>query len=552
MYELWDLGLGFLEGFALIISPCILPILPIMLAGSLTGSKKRPLGIIFGFILVFSLFTFFSRKLVEYSGIDLNLLRHLSYALLFLLGCIMVSNFLTEKFAKLTARFAGIGANWKRLNQQEDFLGGLLFGGLVAIIWTPCAGPILAAVIVQTVTQQTTVLSFLIVFAFATGAALPMLLIAFFGRRILPHFNFFKTRTLLFRKLLGFIILATVAYMIYFENSLTQAGAAFEAAAPATPAAFELQKGLALPYPAPALDSKTDWINSEPLQLSNLKGKVVLIDFWTYSCINCIRTLPYLKDWYRKYHDQGLIIIGVHSPEFDFEKKLSNVKAAVAADGILYPVTLDNQYVTWRNYNNQYWPAHYLIDKEGQVVYTHFGEGDYEVTENNIRYLLGLKAGLSGTTTLANGNSGLLTPETYFGYARSQRFASPETITTDRPALYHFPQDLRQNDWALQGLWTIAAEGIVSASTNSSLRLHFLAQKVFIVLGSTTGQPILVHLLLNGKPLGPSSGKDVVESSIQVTKPRLYEALTLPAFGEGILEVQPAAPQLEIYTFTFG
>lgn len=553
MYDLWNIGLALLEGFALIISPCILPILPIILAGSLTGSKKRPLGIVCGFILFFSLFTFFARKLVEYSGIDLNLIRHLSYALLFLLGLIMISTKLTDQFAQFTARLSRAPTTLSAINKpQGEFIGGLLFGGLIALIWTPCAGPILATVIVQTVTQQTTFLSFLVVLAFTSGVALPMLLIAFFGRSILP--SFFKTHTLFFRKLLGSIIIGTVVYMIYFESNLALLNSNSNPSPPVQPqtSAFELQEGLAEPYPAPSLGGITDWINSPPLQLSKLKGNVILIDFWTYSCINCIRTLPYLNNWYQKYHDQGLIIIGVHSPEFDFEKNLSHVKNAVATDGIHYPVALDNQFVTWQNFKNSYWPAHYLINKEGKIVYVHIGEGAYEVTENNIRYLLGLKTGLAAQAPQENQPFVPLTPETYLGYERIEHFVSPETVINDQAVTYSFPQELKKDDWALQGSWSIYPKRIVSIAADSKLRLHFSARKVFIVMGSATDQAIPVNLLLNGKSLKVGAGKDVDKSTILVKAPRLYEVLSLPEFGEGILEIQPTAPQLEIYTFTFG
>lgn len=547
--DLLNIGLGFLEGFALIISPCILPILPIILAGSLTGGKKRPLGIITGFITVFSLFTFFSRKLVEYSGVDLNLIRHLSYGLLLLLGLVMMSTHLSEKFTLLTQRLANIGSNWSSFNKsQEDYFSGLIFGGLVALIWTPCAGPILAAVIVQTVLQKTNFMGFLTIIAFAAGAAGPMLIIAIFGRSIMPKFGFFKTRAFLFRKLLGALIITAVGYMIFFADttpvSLTKVMNAKEAVA--------LQQGLLQPYPAPAIGGITAWINSHPLQLSDLKGKVVLIDFWTYSCINCIRTLPYLKDWYAKYHDQGLVIIGIHTPEFDFEKELANVKAAVIQDGILYPVALDNKFVTWQNFKNSYWPAHYLINKKGEVVYTHFGEGAYEVTENNIRFLLDLKEPIPAHTTKEDRSSATLTPETYFGYARAQNFSSPEAVVKDQTAHYSFPAKLATDAWALQGAWTIYSKKIVSAGKAASLKLHFSAKKVFIVMGSANGKPLAVNLLLDGKPLSSQKGKDVVNSVIEVSKPTLYEALTLNNSSKGILEVLPSDVGLEIYTFTFG
>lgn len=547
--DLLNIGLGFLEGFGLIISPCILPILPIILAGSLEGSKKRPIGIVVGFVLVFALFTFFSRKLVQYSGIDLTLVRRISYALLFLFGIMMLSEYLTEKFARLTQRLSNIGANISTANNpQGGFYSGIIFGGLVAFVWTPCAGPILAAVIVQTVIQTTSFNSFLIVLAFGIGAAIPMLIIALFGRGIMAKFSFFKKHAELCRKILGLIIIAAVAFMIYGE-SFTMT---FAKSASTEIKSDKLIDGLSSPYPAPDIAGITAWINSPALTINQLKGKVVLIDFWTYSCINCIRTLPYLKDWYNKYHAQGLEIIGVHSPEFDFEKNLDNVKNAVANDGILYPVALDNNFVTWRNFKNEFWPAHYLIDKNGMVVYNHFGEGDYATTENNIRFLLGTNSTAAPSNFGEEKGSIFQTGETYLGYARMENYASPEDIAHNRVANYTFPGSLPQNQWALKGAWKVNAEQIISAAPDAALKIHFNARKVFIVMGNSTGFPITVKLTIDGEAVKSEQGKDVVNSAITVKNNRLYEAIVLPQSSSGILQLNASAPGLEIYTFTFG
>jgi len=545
--DLINIGLGFLEGFALIISPCILPILPIILAGSLAGSKKRPLGIVTGFVLTFALFTFFSRKLVQYSGIDLSLIRHISFAVLFLLGVVMMSTYLSEKFARFTQRLANVGAS-VGTQLKEGYYSGVVFGGLIGLVWTPCAGPILAAVIVQTVIQTTSLSSFFIVLAFGLGAAIPMLIIALFGRGIMAKLGFFRNRAELLRKLVGLVIIASVFYMIY-SDSLTLSFAKTPDNQTQTTALID---GVSEPYPAPEIAGITAWINSSPIEISQLKGKVILIDFWTYSCINCMRTLPYLKDWYAKYHDKGFEIIGVHSPEFDFEKNLENVKNAVTQDGIQYPVALDNNFATWRNFSNRYWPAHYLIDKNGNVVYEHFGEGEYAETENNIRFLLGLKQTATPANFGEEVNYGTQTPETYLGYARMENYASPEPITHNHPAKYLFPVSLDENQWALQGNWNITLQRIVSAEKEAALRIHFNARKVFIVMGSATGFSIDVKLLLNGQPVTSEKGKDVVNSRITVKNNRLYEAVVLPHPSSDILEIIASAPGLEVYTFTFG
>lgn len=311
-----------------------------------------------------------------------------------------------------------------------------------------------------------------------------------------------------------------------------------------------LENALPNPYPAPQIAGIVAWVNSSPLTNEQLKGKVVLIDFWTYSCINCIRTLPYLKDWYGKYHSKGFEIIGVHTPEFEFEKNLDNVKSAVQKDGILYPVALDSNFVTWQNFKNLYWPAHYLIDQNGNVVYQHFGEGDYDVTENNIRYLLGMNK--ATTPIMAEEASFPLTPETYLGFAREQNYASPETISKGKPQTYSFPASLSENQWALQGSWIIGPEYIVSAFSQAAIKIKFNAKKVFVVMGSSNGKPIQVRVALNGAPIKDEKGKDVKEGVMTVTQHRLYEAVVLPGTDTGELQLTASDPGLEVYTFTFG
>ena len=278
---------------------------------------------------------------------------------------------------------------------------------------------------------------------------------------------------------------------------------------------------------------------------------MVLIDFWTYSCINCLRTLPYLKDWYNKYQKDGFLIIGIHSPEFDFEKNLDNVKAAVKRLGIQYPVALDNRFVTWSNFQNHYWPAHYLINKEGKVVYEHFGEGAYEVTESNIRFLLGIND-LNAEKPESGGAYSLgQTPETYLGYARADSSLSPELVR-DQTASYAFPAELSDNAWALQGDWQVKEDKIISAKADAALKIHFNARKVYLVMGNNSAKPISLKVLLNGKPLSADQGADLQAGSVLVDKHAIYEILSFKVVSSGLLQVTATEPGLEIYTFTFG
>ncbi len=312
-----------------------------------------------------------------------------------------------------------------------------------------------------------------------------------------------------------------------------------------------LKHGLARPYAAPEIAGISTWINSAPLRLADWRGKVVLVDFWTYSCINCLRTLPYLTEWYEKYHAKGLEIIGVHAPEFAFEKKLENVRKAVKRHNIRYPVALDNDMATWRNFANLYWPAHYLIDRQGRVVYTHFGEGQYAVTENNIRALLG-EAEIAAAAETPPAFATAQTHETYLGYHRVTRYAGQMATPTDAVAAYHFPETLPLHHWALSGQWHVGVEAVRSAAPDAALRLHFYGRKVFLVLGSATGKKITARLMLNGKPVADAAGVDTRGGVLTVAQEKLYTLLDQGTAQAGMLEIQASTPGLQAYAFTFG
>lgn len=529
-----EIGLSFLEGLALIASPCILPVLPLVLSASVEGGRKRPFGIILGFVIAFSLFALLSRKLVMAFHVNLDTIKYGSLIFLAIFGCVLLSERLSSWFSVFTQRFANVGNNLA-INAKDGFGSGILIGMLIGLVWTPCAGPILAAILVQVIRQESDLQALFLISAFALGAGVPMLIISLVGRNVMSKLGFFTKHSEAVRKIFGVIILISVM-VIASGFDFQSLGAKNDV--PLITNENGVINALEDPYEAPEFVGIESWLNSDQLTMASLKGKVVLIDFWTYSCINCIRTLPFLTEWDRKYRDKGLVIIGIHSPEFEFEKNKANVKSAIAKHGITYPVALDNKLDTWINFKNQYWPAHYLINKEGQVVYTHSGEGAYNITENNIRVLLGLDK-IKPSNSKDQASIKEQTPETYLGSARAANFSN-------------LPESLPINNWALIGKWNIESERIIAAEMEAKLRFHFISKKVFIVLGTNDGKPVEATVTLNGKPPGNESGKDLVNGKLIVNQHTLYELINQKSAKEGVIEITTKSPGLEAYAFTFG
>ena len=553
--DLLQAGQAFLEGVALIASPCILPVLPIILAGSLDGGRRRPFGIITGFVASFVGFALLSRQLLIILHADPVVVRDVALVLLAFLGIIMFSKKLSDKLFSVTQGLANLGQNLtSRWDQKQGYLSGVAIGMLVGLIWSPCAGPIMAAAIVQIIQAKSGFAVAVTVGMFAIGAGVPMLLIALMGRQVMARMGFLKTHSNAVRRVLGVVILLS-AVLIYEGADVKLLAAAGESSSKPNEAYQGNKVLMALdnPYPAPEFAETTDWLNSAPLKMADLRGKVVLVDFWTYSCINCVRTLPHLTDWDAKYRDKGLVIIGVHSPEFEFEKKRENVADAIKRFGIQYPVVLDNNLATWKNFNNHYWPQHYLINKDGQVVYTHFGEGEYDLTENNIRALLGL--GQAEAAPAAD-NFSIYTPtqsrETYLGYKRAANNANKDGLNRDEIEKYVFPETLPLHHWALAGEWNIDSQNITTEKPKAALRFNFSAKKVFLVMGTATGKPVHVHVLLNGQPIGAAGGVDVKDGLLTVDSERLYELINQDAAKDGLLELQFDDEGTQAYAFTFG
>jgi len=571
------IAFAFLAGIITVLSPCILPILPIILTSSIGGvntGKSRPLGVVTGFILSFTFFTLFLSTIVRIVGIPAETMRFVSVVVIAGFG---VSLLIPQFQALVEQLFSKLAGFMPSSQGRTGFSGGLLIGLSVGLLWTPCVGPILASVISLAITGTVTFDAFLITLAYALGTAIPMFLIMLGGSNVLRRVPWLLSNLGHIQKLFGVLMILT-AVGIYFNvdrkfqtwvlttfpqygtgltklednelirNQLDKKSGIDINKQDMGKAMFDLiePKGVLAPEIIPG----GAWFNSEPLSLEQLKGKVVIIDFWTYSCINCQRTFPYLRDWHEKYKDKGLVIIGVHAPEFEFEKSQENVAQAIADFKLTYPVVQDNDFATWRAYNNRYWPAKYIIDKEGYVRYTHFGEGAYDESEKVIQELLkeagadDVSSQISNPTYQISAN----TPEIYLGYGRVDHFVSPETIKPNTLETYTSPKDLGANEMAFIGDWTVMEE-FANPQKGSSLVLKYDAKEVFLVM-RTKGEPAKVKVYVDDEL--QFFGADNAEGTVTVTKDTLYKLINSVTPGKHLLRLQFEDSNAELYAFTFG
>lgn len=594
---------GFLAGIATTLSPCILPILPIMLSGAV-GGKKRPYGIILGFVLSFSVFTLFITAIVQSLGVDLDILRWVAAGILILMGLAMLFPAMMNKLNGLTGKLSSSKA--VQNSQSKSGLGGGFLTGLtLGLIWTPCAGPILASVITLAATQQAGFASFLIIMAYSLGTSAIMLLILLGSRKVIEKVRAINKHLDTIHRVFGIlIIVAGLGIATGYDRKVQQYilevtpteyneflqqiedneavqeeleeleqseeemdttellehmnEAAQAASSVATNPLFNQNP----PIRAPEFTGIESWINSNGETLESLKGKVVLVDFWTYSCINCIRTLPHVTSWYEQYKDEGLVVIGVHTPEFAFEQKRSNVEEAVAEHDIDYPVALDNDFATWQAYSNRYWPAHYFIDKEGRIRHTHFGEGEYDKSEEVIRALLeedGPEITDATVESAQEENPASFfrrqSPETYLGYARAANLLNATEVQEDRSTAYSAVEGATSNEWTIDGTWTMYDERLESGDDAATLTYVFDAKEVYLVMGADA--PAEVEVLLDGSPVPEQyRGEHVKETDgrtvVTVQDETLYRLIQGPSFttaGELTLKV-PAG--VALYAFTFG
>jgi cytochrome c biogenesis protein CcdA/thiol-disulfide isomerase/thioredoxin len=548
--------IAFAAGVITAFTPCILPVLPIVLAGGSTGTSRRPYAIVGGLVATFTAFLLAGAWLWGLIGIDEKHQLQIGAALLLVLALVLVvpklGELLERPFLFLTRRRAG------------DLGGGFLLGASLGLVFVPCGGPVLATLTANAATDRVGGWIAIIAIAYALGAALPMLMIARGSRRLTTSFRQHAQAI----RIAGGAVMAVAAVVIYngwaedlqtklpgyakwaqdlVEGNSTAKEKLDRLAGKTKPVFVARGEQLAsrldsVPLKdygaAPDVEDISAWINTPALSLGNLHGKVVLVDFWTYSCINCLRTLPYLKRWDERYRSEGLVILGVHTPEFAFEHDLGNVRVAVRRLGVGYPVALDNEFGTWKAYGNNYWPAHYLVDQSGRVREIHIGEGDYEETEHNIRLLLeagGHRALPKDVAEPDRTPREARTPESYLGYLRIEAYAG-SPIRTDKQANYSFPPALSRDNFAYAGTWRVESERIV-AGEHARLRLHFRARSVHLVLGGHGS----VGVTLNGRRRG----------TIRVDGDRLYTLVVQRPAQDGLLELA-FTPNLSAYAFTFG
>jgi cytochrome c biogenesis protein CcdA/thiol-disulfide isomerase/thioredoxin len=571
--------IGLVAGVVAGISPCILPVLPVVLvAGATTPEQSdsetagepaagrrrrglgRPLAVVGGLVLSFSALILAGSEVISFLHLPQDLIRDVGIVLLGLVGLSLVVRPLSALLERPFSRL--------RAPTPSGAAGGFVLGLALGVVYVPCAGPILAAITVVGATHHVGLEALGLTLAFGVGTALPLLLVAFAGRELAGRVKALRLRAPAVRGAGGVVLIAmAVAIALNLFAGLQREVPGYTSALQSRiEGGSQVRKdlghltggsasslancnssatGLVDCGPAPAFKGITAWLNTpggKPLTIASLRGKVVLIDFWTYSCINCQRTLPHVEAWYREYAKYGFVVVGVHTPEFAFEHVVSNVRSQAAALGVHYPIAVDDDYDTWNAYDNEYWPAEYLVDAGGDVRHVHFAEGDYSLTESLIRQLL-LDAHpgvvLPPATDLPDLTpTGELSPETYLGYERVQYLYPDDQVANDSPYTYQFPKGgIPLGAFGLSGVWTDHSQE-ATAGARAELELAFVAEDVYLVLGGSGTVKVSV-------------GGDHVQTIAVSGVPRLYTLFHASSSDSALLLLQ-VTPGVQAYDFTFG
>ena len=568
--------LAYFGGVLTILSPCILPVLPFVFARSDQPFRRSGLPLLAGMCLTFALVA----SLATVGGgwaVRANQFGRIAALVLFgLFGLTLLFSSLADHLSRPLVQLGN------RLSRNSDsgssVLNSFLLGIGTGLLWAPCAGPILGLILTGAALQGASVHTAFLLLSYAAGAATSLAIALLAGGRLFAAMKRGLGVEEWIRRALGVAVLAAVAAVAFGLDrgvltrlSLASTGGLEQHLLDRFHPANQ-QKRIVLNQTIdisdsaqPDLAGATAWINSRPLTLASLRGKVVLVDFWTYSCINCLRTLPYIKAWNEKYKDIGLVIIGVHTPEFPFEKNESNVRKAVKDLGVLYPVPMDNDYTIWRSFNNEYWPADYFIDATGNVRFHHFGEGAYEESEQWIRTLLKeanhapipasmTKVAASGTEAAPDADD-VQSPETYIGYARAGNFASPGGFHQNDAQVYKAPDGLKLNQWALNGNWKDEDQLATSVAADAGISFRFHARDLHLVLGPPAdAKAVRFRVTIDGHAPGADHGLDTdAEGYGTVIGDRLYQLIRQRGnIQDRTFRVEFLAPGVRAYSFTFG
>ena len=571
--------LAYLGGILTILSPCILPVLPFVFARADRSFVRSTLPMLAGMAATFAIVA----TLAAVGGgwaIQANAIgRWVALVLLALFGIALVFPSISDR---LTRPLVALGSRMtEREGQRDSIWSSVVLGIATGLLWAPCAGPILGIIFTAAALKGASAGTTLLLLAYALGAATSLALALLVGGKVFARMKKSLGASERIRQVLGVLVLVGVGAIAFgFDTRVLSQVSSAQTASIETGLASKLgvsqrmgetsaktngMGDLVLPVEGtlPPLDGLGPWFNSAPLTREQLKGKVVVIDFWTYSCINCLRSIPYVKAWDERYRKDGLVVIGVHAPEFAFEREPANVARAIHDLGIRYPVALDNGYVLWRALQNNYWPAHYFIDAQGRVRYHHFGEGDYDVSERVIRQLLA-EAGhapagqpmpsVVGTGTQAAADEDEIgSPETYIGYARGDRFVSPGGLLHDKAKTYA-SAPLSLNEWSLEGSWLDGRQSARSLAPGAKISFRFHARDLHLVLGSATGKPARYRVTLDGEPPNASAGVDIAANGTGVvTNQRLYQLIRQKGtVGDRTFTIEFLDPGVDAFSFTFG
>lgn len=559
---------AFIAGMLTVLAPCVLPLLPIIIGGSITGDTKdrrRPVIIAASLAVSLIVFTLLLKATTLLINIPPKSISYFSGGIIIALGIV---TFFPGLYAQVIGRL-GIEQNaqkalGKGYNNRNKLLGPIITGAALGPVFSSCS-PVYAYIL-ATVLPSNFAQAMAYIVSYVVGLALLLLAIGYYGQGFIAKIKFAANPRGWFQRVLAVIFILVglaifTGYNTTFQTFISD-HTPFDFDALSSnflPSSKNKVSGTGLfnvkPYQAPAFTGLQGWINSKPQTLQQLKGKVVLVDFWTYSCINCIRNNPYLEKWYQTYKKDGLVVIGIHAPEFAFEKVPANVENAVKQQGLTYPVALDNNFSTWNAYGNQSWPTSYLINAQGQIVRVHSGEGEYSQEEDAIRQLLINNGADLGDTMMVSNNTKVpvtaqQTPETYLGTDKETDYSGTPALGAAPAATFTPDKNLSENDWTLGGTWEVNGQ-YITAKGNSTLSFHVAARDVYVVGGSSTPQAVGVSL--NGNPISQTgdAGSDVKNSTVTIGMSQLYRLVHFSKFttGSTVTLTVPDGVQLNVFTF---